>query len=167
MVKEDRSQNSKIIQDQPESEIVENCIFLNAVNITGAEGVAQRLSTHTALSKDLSSAPNLHWFIQEVMTSCNFSSRNSDALFWPLQRHMHSCTHTPHTYAYNLKWIFYSHSVQNQYTTKVLKRNKTQANILDTKHWEENTEIYGWLWQMKAQQSCREYLKWKVIRKLD
>ena len=44
--------------------------------------MAQQLRAFTALAEDLSSIPSIQ--VRWLKTTCNSSSRGSDALFWPL-----------------------------------------------------------------------------------
>lgn len=65
---------------------------LNYLKFYGAGEIAQWL-TALVLTKDLGSVPNTH---MQIISSCNYRSRSSDALFWPLwhQASMYTYLHT-------------------------------------------------------------------------
>lgn len=52
--------------------------------------MAQQLTVHTALAKDLNVIPSTH--VQKLMTASNSSSEGSDILFWPPEVPTFSCT---------------------------------------------------------------------------
>lgn len=56
-----------------------------------------QLGVCTALAEDLTSVPSAH--VGQLTTACNFSLRESDALFWTL-RVLLMCTH-PLSYTHN------------------------------------------------------------------